>query len=69
MGHDPSDFHAAIEKGGLWGDEIPIGLFYRNESAPALDELEPVLAEGGPLAHRALEVSPENARAVITELM
>ncbi len=69
MGHDPSDFHAAIEKGGLWGDDIPIGLFYRNEAMPALDELEPVLAEGGPLAHRPLDVSEENARAVIAELM
>ena len=69
MGHDPSDFHAAIEKGGLWGDDIPIGLFYRNEAVPALDELEPVLAEGGPLAHRPLDVSEENARAVIAELM
>ena len=69
MGHDPSDFHAAIEKGGLWGDDIPIGLFYRNEDAPSLDELEPVLAEGGSLAHQPLEVSPENARAVLAELM
>jgi len=69
MGHDPTDFHAAIEKGGLWGDVIPIGLFYRNEEVPALDELEPVLAEGGPLAHRPLDVSEENARAVIAELM
>jgi 2-oxoglutarate/2-oxoacid ferredoxin oxidoreductase subunit beta len=69
MGHDPTDFHAAIEKGGLWGDDIPIGLFYRNEDAPSLDELEPVLSEGGSLAHRPLDVSAENARAVIAELM
>ncbi|HYR20035.1 MAG TPA: 2-oxoacid:ferredoxin oxidoreductase subunit beta [Myxococcales bacterium] len=69
MGHDPSDFHAAIEKGSLWGDDIPIGLFYRNEDALSLDELEPVLAEGGPLSHRPLDVSAENARTVIAELM
>jgi len=69
MGHDPSNFHAAIEKGGLWGDEIPIGLFYRNDEAPALDEMEPVLAEGGSLSHRPLDVSADNARAVVAELM
>src|SRR5205807_1415279 len=28
IGHDPTDLHAAIEKGNLWGDVIPIGLFY-----------------------------------------
>src|SRR5438094_8838166 len=69
MGHDPSNFHAAIEKGGLWGDEIPIGLFYRNDEAPALDEMQPVLADGGSLSHRPLDVSADNARAVVAELM
>ncbi len=69
MGHDPTDLHAAIEKGSLWGDVIPIGLFYRNDDVPSLDELEPVLAESGPMAHRPLEVSAENARALVAELM
>src|SRR6266851_1881190 len=69
MGHDPTDPHAAIEKGGLWGETIPIGLFYKNEDVPALDELEPVLAEGGPLARRPLDVSAENARALVEELL
>ena len=69
MGHDPTDLHAAIEKGNLWGDEIPIGLFYKNDDVPSLDELEPVLAESGPMAHRPLEVSAENARALLAELM
>jgi 2-oxoglutarate ferredoxin oxidoreductase subunit beta len=69
MGHDPSDFQAAIEKGRMWGEDIPIGLFYRNEDAPTLDEMEPVLAGGSPLSHRPLDVSVENARAVIAELM
>jgi 2-oxoglutarate ferredoxin oxidoreductase subunit beta len=69
MGHDPTDRNAAIEKGSQWGDVIPIGLFYRNDDVPSLDELEPILAEGGPLAHRPLGVSPENARAILEELM
>jgi len=69
MGHDPSDFQAAIEKGGMWGEDIPIGLFYKNDDVPALDELEPVLAGGEALARRPLEVSPENARALVEELL
>ena len=69
MGHDPTDFHAALEKGRLWGDVIPIGLFWRREDLPALDQLEPVLGEGGPLARRRLGVGPEIAQALIEELM
>ena len=69
QGHDPTDFHAAIEKGFKWGDEIPIGLFWKRTDLPALHELEPVLDEGGPLAHRPLGVSPENAKALIKEMM
>ncbi|HYV66910.1 MAG TPA: 2-oxoacid:ferredoxin oxidoreductase subunit beta [Myxococcales bacterium] len=69
MGHDPTDLHAAIDLGNRWGDEIPIGVFYRNDEVPSLDELEPVLAEGGPIAHRPLAVPAEQARALIAELM
>ncbi len=69
MGHDPTDFHAAMDKAYLWGESIPIGLFWKRTDLPSLDELEPVLAEGGPLAHRPLGVSPEAARALIQVLM
>src|SRR6266481_225368 len=69
MGHDPTNFHAAMEQGCQWGEIIPIGLFYRRNDVPALDELEPVLAEGDALARRPLEVSPENARALVEELL
>jgi 2-oxoglutarate ferredoxin oxidoreductase subunit beta len=69
MGHDPTDFHAAMEKGLLWGDVIPIGLFWKREDMPALDQLEPVLDKGGPLARRPLGVAPDVARALIKELM
>ena len=68
MGHDPADRRAAIEKGGEWGETIPIGLFYKNDEVPSLDELEPVLAEGA-LAHRPLDVSGENAHALVEELL
>jgi 2-oxoglutarate ferredoxin oxidoreductase subunit beta len=69
MGHAPGDRSAAIERGSEWGETIPIGVFYKSEDVPALDELEPVLGEGGPMARRSLEVSPENARGLIEELM
>jgi 2-oxoglutarate ferredoxin oxidoreductase subunit beta len=69
MGHDPTDFHAAIDKAYLWGETIPIGLFWKRTDLPSLDELEPVLAEGGPLAHRPLGVSPEAAKKLIQVLM
>ncbi len=68
-GHDPSDFHAALDRGYDWGETIPIGLFWKRDDLPALDQLEPVLDEGGPLARRALGVDPETAQALIREHM
>jgi 2-oxoglutarate/2-oxoacid ferredoxin oxidoreductase subunit beta len=69
MAHDPGDFAAAMRRGYEWGEEIPIGLFWKRTDLPALDALEPVLAEGGPLARRKLGVSPEAAKSLIQELM
>jgi len=69
MGHDPTDFAAAIHKSYEWGDEIPIGLFWKREDLPSLDQLEPILDEGGPLARRALGISSETAKSLVRELM
>jgi 2-oxoglutarate/2-oxoacid ferredoxin oxidoreductase subunit beta len=69
MGHDPTDFAAAIQKSYEWGDEIPIGLFWKREDLPSLDQLEPILDEGGPLAHRPLGILPEVAKSLVRELM
>jgi len=69
MGHDPTDFRAAMEKAYMWGETIPIGLFWKREDLPSLDQLEPVLTEGGPIAHRPLGVSQETASSLIRELM
>src|SRR5919198_1784370 len=69
QGHDPSDFQAAMEQGYRWGDGIPIGLFWKRDDLPSLDQLEPVLAEGGPLARRPLGVAPDLARKLVRELM
>jgi 2-oxoglutarate/2-oxoacid ferredoxin oxidoreductase subunit beta len=69
MGHDPSNFAAAMERGYEWGDEIPIGLFWKRNDLPSLDQLEPILDEGGPLARRPLGISPEVGRSLVRELM
>jgi 2-oxoglutarate ferredoxin oxidoreductase subunit beta len=69
QGHDPTNFQAAMEKGYKWGDEIPIGLFWKRTDLPALEELEPVLDEGGPLALRPLGISEEQSSALIRELL
>ncbi|HUF43610.1 MAG TPA: 2-oxoacid:ferredoxin oxidoreductase subunit beta [Verrucomicrobiae bacterium] len=69
LGHDPTDFAAAMKWGYEWDEEIPIGLFWKRSDLPSLDELEPVLAEGGPLARRPLGVSSEIALSLVRELM
>ena len=69
MGHDPTNFHAAVEQGFRWGDVIPIGLFWKREDLPSLDQLEPVLEQGGPLSHRPLGIAPDVARVLVKELM
>jgi 2-oxoglutarate ferredoxin oxidoreductase subunit beta len=69
VGHDPTDFHQAIERGYEWGEEIPIGLFWKRDDLPSLDQLEPVLAEGGPVARRPLGIDPDTARGLVAELM
>jgi 2-oxoglutarate ferredoxin oxidoreductase subunit beta len=67
--HDPTDFHAAMDLAYQWGEEIPIGLFWQRTDLPALDELEPVLADAGPLARRSLGVDRETAQALVQEHM
>jgi len=69
MGHDPTDFAAAIQKSYEWGDEIPIGLFWKRNDLPSLDQLEQILDEGGPLARRPLGISPLTAKSLVRELM
>jgi 2-oxoglutarate/2-oxoacid ferredoxin oxidoreductase subunit beta len=68
--HDPTDFHKALDKGYLWGEEIPIGLVWKRTDLPALEELEPVLEDGGgPLAFRKLGLTNEQAQPLIAELL
>ena len=70
QGHDPTDFHKAIDRGYMWGDEIPIGLFWKRTDLPTLEDLEPVLHDGqGPLAWRKLGIGKAEADALIEELL
>lgn len=41
--HDPTDKHAAIKMGDMWGDKIPIGLFYKKQF-PTYEEGLPQIA-------------------------
>jgi 2-oxoglutarate ferredoxin oxidoreductase subunit beta len=67
--HDPTDFHAALDRAYEWGEAIPIGLFWKRDDLPALDQLEPVLEDGGPLARRPLGIDADTARALVREHM
>src|ERR1044072_6385372 len=54
QGYDPTNFQNALEKGYQWGEEIPIGLLWKNTDLETLEEQEPVLHTGeGPLAFRS----------------
>ena len=67
QGHDPTDLHKAIDRGYQWGDEIPIGLFWRRTDLPSLEELEPVLHTGeGPLAFRKLGIPKSRRKRWLT---
>jgi 2-oxoglutarate ferredoxin oxidoreductase subunit beta len=67
--HDPTDFHEAMNRAYTWGEAIPIGLFWKREDLASLDQLEPVLEDGVPLARRPLGIDPETAQSLIRELM
>jgi 2-oxoglutarate ferredoxin oxidoreductase subunit beta len=67
-GHDPSDWKTACEKAMLWGDVIYTGLFLRRV-ASSLDEVEPVLDEGGPLCFRPLGISKEQSARIVKRMM
>jgi len=68
-GHDPTDFHAAMDRALEWGEKIPIGLFYRNPSPrPPLDAQDPGL-QAGPLVSQPLGMTKEQRAKLIAEFM
>ncbi len=66
--HDAGDWKVACEKAMVWGDKIYTGLFFQNKDALSLGEQEPVLDEGGPLCHRPLGLSDEQARNIVARI-
>jgi 2-oxoglutarate ferredoxin oxidoreductase subunit beta len=51
--HDPEDWEAALRASFAWGDEIPVGVFYRGRR-PEYAEGVPALADG-PLTEREFD--------------
>ena len=67
-GHDSGDWKAACEKALEWGDSIYTGLFLQRE-APTLGDLEPVLADGDPIAQRPIGLSDEDQKRIVQRMM
>jgi 2-oxoglutarate/2-oxoacid ferredoxin oxidoreductase subunit beta len=67
--YDSSDWLEAMKRALLWGDVIPIGKFFERTDLPSLDESEPVLEDGRPLAYSELRIPPKIAGDFIAELM
>jgi 2-oxoglutarate ferredoxin oxidoreductase subunit beta len=59
--HDTTDWEKAMKVARQWGDEIPIGIIYRNER-PSFDEQLPVLDQG-PLVGR--DVDQETLKKIL----
>ena len=67
--HDTGDWKAACEKALVWGEKIYTGLFFKADGAPTLEDQEPVLADGGPLATRPLGLSDDQASKLVARMM
>ncbi len=67
--HDVSDWKSACEKAMVWDDTIYTGLFLQITDAKSLDELEPVLDDGGPLARRPLGLGREQSKRILSRMM
>ncbi|MGH9595667.1 MAG: 2-oxoacid ferredoxin oxidoreductase, partial [Edaphobacter sp.] len=66
--YDTADWQRAMEKSLLWGDEIPIGVFFERNDVPTAHDAEPVL-KPGPLVHQELGIPDDVAQIFIDELM
>ena len=66
--HDASDWKTACEKAMVWGDTIYTGLFFQT-LRPTLDQLEPVLEEGKPLALHALGLTKKQGERLRQRMM
>ncbi len=67
-GYDTSNWVDAMEKSLLWGDEIPIGVFFERNDIPTAHDADPVL-KSGPLVHQNSRIPADVAKSFIDELM
>lgn len=68
-GYDTSDHAAAWEKAHEWGERIPIGIFYKDQSLPSYEEQVSAL-QVGPLVEQPLgTLTAEQAEALRAEIM
>jgi 2-oxoglutarate ferredoxin oxidoreductase subunit beta len=66
--YDHTDWQMAMETSTIWGDEIPIGLFFERTDVPTAHDAEPVL-NAGPLVHQDLLIPDDAVKSFIDELM
>jgi len=52
----------------MFGDTIYTGLFFES-GRPSLEDVEPVLKSGGPLATRELRLEKEQTQKIIERMM
>jgi 2-oxoglutarate ferredoxin oxidoreductase subunit beta len=52
--HDPYDWHAALKVSDIWGEEIPLGVIYKNDRE-AFDNFLP-LTQRGPLVKQPVDM-------------
>ena len=62
--HNKNDIEAAFSKAGIWGEEIPIGVFYENERAVFRDHF-PWLDDNEVISNR--EIDPSDMDDLLTE--
>ena len=67
-GHDTADWKTACEKAMLFGDTIYTGVFFESDR-PSLEDVEPILKTGGPLAYRTLGLDKDDAQKIIDRMM
>ena len=62
-GHTPEDFGPAMEKALEWGDNIPIGIFYKKDKPSFTDRIAALKA--GPLVSQTYD--PERLQSLLSE--
>ncbi|NNE38517.1 MAG: 2-oxoacid:ferredoxin oxidoreductase subunit beta [Gammaproteobacteria bacterium] len=67
--HDTSDWKSACEKAMIWGDDIYIGAFFKNDKKQDLGHKEPVLDDDIPICQREPALTDEQAKKLLGRMM